>query len=146
MADAPWPMAAGVLGMTRMTRQPPPAPSMDVSCPMEMPAATLTTSVVGLSAAATLATAVESTYGFTAKMSTSALRATSALSRVHCTPRSAIVRRGPDGDETHTCAASTEPAEMSPRTSADAMLPAPMTPRRSSRAMLENECASFWGV
>ena len=94
MALAPCPIAAGVLGITRTMRHAPPAPSIADSCATEMPAATEMMSVDGRRAAAMDATADAITYGFTARMSTSACRATSALSRVQLTPVSATARRG----------------------------------------------------
>ena len=139
MAEAPWPMAAGVLGMTRMMRHveaPGPAASMAVSCAMLMPAATEITSVEGLSAPRRLSSALAMTYGLTASTSTSTFFATSALSLVQCTPVSRTARRGPEGEDTHTQPAETVPCASSPRISAEAMLPAPMKPRRSSRSAM----------
>lgn len=120
-----------------MTRQPPPAPSIELICAMEIPAATLMMSVFGVIADAMLAIADDNTYGFTARINTSAFRATSELSRVQCTPVSAIALRGPEGHETHTEFGSQEPAAIRPRTSALAMFPAPITPKRNSRDILE---------
>jgi hypothetical protein len=64
MAEAPAPMEAGVLGITRMMRHAPPptgAPSMPDSCARLMPAAMDTTSVEGLSAPRMLSQAVDMT-------------------------------------------------------------------------------------
>lgn len=62
IAEAPMPTEAGVLGITRMTRQGEPpggAPSMVEVCAMLMPAHTDTTSVEGFSAPSTLLHAVD---------------------------------------------------------------------------------------
>lgn len=112
---------------------------------MEIPAATLMISVFGVIADAMLAIADDSTYGFTARINTSALRATSALSRLQCTPVSEIALRGPDGHDTHTEFGSHEPAAINPRTSALAMFPAPITPKRSSRDISETT-DGIWGA
>src|SRR5581483_7782754 len=133
----PWPICAGVLGIARTMAG---CSSAVPSAAVEAPATTLTTSCCGASTGRSSGKTSSSTCGLTARSTTSAPRAASALLSVACTPcaSSRARRRSARGWLQTTLPGSTRPWRSNPASMLSAITPVPTTPTRAP-------CSGFTG-